>query len=158
MVSKCDPCQRYHRSHAKEKCEVSHLSMFDIWAGHTLHMDFAQYKNINYLFVVDRLTGYIQVDKVPNQQTSSAIIGVRKWAAKFGFPYKIISDSGGGLRDSFVEQLEKLGIAHKPSSAYNPSSNSLAERAVQSLKSVLRKSSETATCHKRAAEQTMKDF
>ena len=67
MVSKCDLCPRYHRSHAKEKCEVSHLSMFDIWAGYTLHMDFAQYKNVNYLFVVDRLTGYIQVDKVPKQ-------------------------------------------------------------------------------------------
>ena len=87
--------------------------MFDIWAGHTIHMDFCQYKNINYLFCVDRLTGYIQVEKVPNQQTSSAILGVKKWAAKFGFPYKIISDSGGGLRDDFIKQLEALGIVHK---------------------------------------------
>ena len=116
--------------------------MFDIWAGHTLHMDFAQYKNVNYLFVVDRLTGYIQLEKFPNQQTSSAILGVRKWAAKFGFPYKIISNSGGGLRDDFVKQLEGLDIVHKPSSAYHSASNSLAEHAVQSLKSVLRKSSE----------------
>ena len=82
------------------------------------------------------------MEKEPNQQTSSAILGVRKWAAKFGFPYKIISDSGGGLRDDFVKQLEGLGIAHKPSSAYHSASNSLAERTVQSLKTVLRKSSE----------------
>ena len=79
--------------------------MFDIWARHTLHMDFAQYKNVNYLFLVDRLTGYIQVEKVPNQQTSSAILGMRKWTAKFGFPYKIISDSAGGLSDDFIKQL-----------------------------------------------------
>ena len=92
--------------------------------------------------MVDRLTGYIQVKKVTNQQTSSAILGVRKWAAKFGFLYKIISDSGGGLRDDFVKQLEGLGIAHKPSCTYHLASNSLAERAVQSLKSVLRKSPE----------------
>ena len=39
-------------------------------------------------------------------------------------------------------QLERLGIDHKPSSAYYPASNSLAERAVQSLKSILRKSPE----------------
>ena len=45
MVAKCNPCQRYHRSHAKEKTEVSHMNMFDIWAGHTIHMDFTQYKN-----------------------------------------------------------------------------------------------------------------
>ena len=142
MVAKCDPCQRYHRYHAKERVEVSHSSMVNIWAGHTLHMDFCQYKNINYLFVVDRFTGYIQVERVPNQQTSSAILGVKKWATKFGFPYKIISDSGGGLRDDFIKQLEGLGIVHKPSSAYHSASNSLAECAVQSLKSVLRKSSD----------------
>ena len=35
-----------------------------------------------------------------------------------------------------------MGIVHKPSSAYHSASNSLAERAVQSLKSVLRKSSD----------------
>jgi len=109
-------------------------------------MVFAQYKYNHYLFVVDRLTGYIQADKVPNQQSSAAIMGVRKWAAKFGFPYKDISDSGGGLRDDFINQLEKIGIDHKPSSAVltmqHPASISLAERAVQSLKSVLRKSLE----------------
>ena len=99
-------------------------------------------------------------------------MGVRKWAAKFGFPYKVISDSGGGLRDDFINQLEKLGIAHKPSSAYHPASNSLAEMAVQSLKSVLRKSSEkldevglgrfalqsTTTSPKRGAGQTSNNF
>ena len=57
LVTKCDPCQRYHRSHAKERVEVSHASMFNIWAGHTLHMDFCKFKNVNYLFAVDRLTG-----------------------------------------------------------------------------------------------------
>ena len=49
--------------------------------------------------------GYIQADKVPNQQSSAAIMGVRKWAAKFGFPYKVISDLGGGLRDDFINHL-----------------------------------------------------
>ena len=102
MVAKCDSCQRYHRSHAKERVEVCHASMFNIWAGHTLHMDFCQFKNVNYLFAVDRLTGYIQVERVPNQQTSSVILGVKRFASKFGFPYKIISDSGGGLRDDFI--------------------------------------------------------
>ena len=91
--------------------------------------------------MVDRLTGYKQVERTPNQCISSAILGVKCWASKLGFPYKIISDSGGGLRDNFVTQLEELGIKHKPSSAYHSESNSLAEPAVGSLKSVLEKSS-----------------
>ena len=77
-------------SDIRERVEVSHISMFDIWAGHTIHMDFCQYKNINNRVCINRLTGYIQVEKVPNQQTSSAILEVKKWAAKFGFPYKMI--------------------------------------------------------------------
>ena len=44
---------------------------------------------------------------------------MKRWTSKFGFPYKIISDSGGGLRDDFINQLEELGIVHKPSSAYH---------------------------------------
>ena len=62
--------------------------------------------------------------------------------AKLRFPYKIISDSGGGLRDDFVKELKGLGIAHKPSSAYHSASKSLAERAVQHKKSVWRNSTE----------------
>ena len=37
MVRDCDPCNRFHRSHPHEKVEVSHGSMFDIFAGHTVH-------------------------------------------------------------------------------------------------------------------------
>ena len=107
LVTKCDPCQRYHRSHAKERVEIHQAFMCNIWASHTLHMDFCQFKNVNYLFVVDRLTGYIQVERVPIQCTSYAILGVKRWASKFGFPYKIISDSGRGLRDDLITQLEE---------------------------------------------------
>ena len=92
-------------------------------------MDFCNYKNVNYVFVVDQITGYIQVEKTPNQCTSSTILAVRRWASKFGFPYKVIADSGGGLRKDFINQLWEMNIRHNPSSAYHSASNSLAERA-----------------------------
>ena len=63
-------------------------------------------------------------------------------ASKFGFPYKIIAYGGGGFRKDFITQLWDMNIRHNPSSAYNSASNSLAERAVQSLKNVLRKFSD----------------
>ena len=52
MVKDCDPCQQYHRSHPQEKVEISHTSMFDIWPGHSLHMEFRSFKNIYYCFIV----------------------------------------------------------------------------------------------------------
>ena len=42
-------------------------------------------------------------------------------------------------------QLGELGIKQKPISAYNSASNSLAERAIGSMKSVLKKSSDRLT-------------
>ena len=138
-MNECDPCQRHHRSHAKERVEVSHTSMFNIRPGHTIHMDFCTYSGVNYVFLVDRLTSYIQVENFPNQCTSSAILAVKRWASKFRFPYKIIADGGGGFRDDFITQLEGLGIDQKPSNAYHSESNSPAERAVGSLKNVLKK-------------------
>merc|ERR1712239_78186 len=51
-----------------------------------------------------------------------------------------MSKVGGGFRNDFKEKLKRLNIRHKHSSAYHPESNSLAERAVGSLKSTLRKS------------------
>ena len=119
--------------------------MFNIFPGHTLHLDFAEYSSRDYILIVDRLTGYIAAEHTVNQGTEAAILAVKNWANKFGFPYKIISDSGGGFRKTFIEQLRLLGVKHTHSSAYHPQSNSLAERAVQSLKSSLKKSTERVT-------------
>ena len=104
-------------------------------------MDFCKYNGINFVFLVDRLTGYIHCEKTANQCTSSAILAVKHWASRNGLPYKIISDTGGGFRDNFFKQLQEMGVSQHPSSAYHSESNSLAERAVRSLKDVLKKSS-----------------
>ena len=50
-----------------------------------------------------------------------------------------------GFRSTLIEQLKLLGVKHTHSSAYHTQSNSLAERAVQSLKGSLKKSPERVT-------------
>ena len=128
LVTECDPCQRHHRSHAKERVEVSHASMFNNWSGHTVHMDFCKYSGVKYVFLMDRLTDYIQVEKTPNQCTSSAFLAVKRWASRYGFPYKIISDTSGGFRDDFITQLEELGVNQQPSSDYYSESRKCGKR------------------------------
>ena len=80
------------------------------------------------------MTGYIRAEQTSNQGTDSAINVVKNWATLFGYPYRIISDSGGAFRKTFKEKLKLLGVKHRHSSAYHPQSNSLAERAVGSVK------------------------
>merc|ERR1712105_491527 len=52
---------------------------------------------------------------------------------------------GPAYRNDFRAKLRKLNIRHKNSSAYHPESNSLAERAIGSLKGSLRKSPKIMT-------------
>ena len=65
---------------------------------------------------------------------------IKYWGLLFGYPMCVISDSGGGFRKDFKKKLKILNVRHKHSSAYHPQSNSLAERAVGSLKNSLKKS------------------
>ena len=65
--------------------------------------------------------------------------GTHKWCFTYGLPHSIRSDDGPAFRQGFTDYLKGLGIEHNNSSAYNPSSNGLAERGVRQLKDVLKK-------------------
>ena len=119
--------------------------MFNIAPNDTLHVDFCQYEGVDYIVLVDRLTGYIRAEQTPNQGTDSAIQVIKNWSSLFGYPLKIISDGGGGFRDDFIQKLSDLNVKHTHSSSYHSQSNSLAERAVGSLKNSLKKSTKHIT-------------
>ena len=113
--------------------------MFNLYPNHTVHVDYCEYGGRDYIVVVDRVTGYIRAEQTPNQGTDAAIKVIKNWSLLFGYPLRVISDSGGGFRKDFKKKLKILNIRHKHSSAYHPKSNSLTERAVGSLKNSLKK-------------------
>ena len=140
LIRTCEPCQKNARSHRQDKIETPQKNMFNQHPNHTVHVDFCDYGGRDYIVVVDRVTGYIRAEQTPNQGTDAAIKVIQNWSLLFGYPLLVISDSGGGFRKTFKEKLKKLNVRHKHSSAYHPQSNSLAERAVGSLKHSLKKS------------------
>ena len=61
--------------------------------------------------------------------------------AKHGIPVKVMSDQGPQYSSSEFEDFAKMwGFEHQTSSPYYPSSNGLAERTVQTVKNILKKS------------------
>merc|ERR1712208_152649 len=80
-----------------------------------------------------------------NIQENVAVLAIKNWGNQYGYPYKVISDTGPAFREDFIRQLLTFNIKHKPSSAYHPQSNSLAEKVVQSVKNGLKKSSVSLT-------------
>ena len=60
-----------------------------------------------------------------------------------GIPELILSDNGTAFTsDEFKEFVRKNGIRHRTSAPYHPATNGLTERAVQVVKTGLRKNTE----------------
>ena len=102
-------------------------------------MDFASYGSNKFLVIKDRASGFLAVEQTKDQTTSEALKGTHKWCFTYGLPHAVRSDDGPAFRKGFTDYLKGLGIKHNHSSAYNPSSNGLAERGVRQLKDVLKK-------------------
>ena len=117
LVSRCEPCMRLAKSNTQEDVEVKHTTLFNTYPGHTLHADYFELNNRDYLIMVDRLTGFSKCEMTPNKGTDAAIKAIQNWGDQYGYPYKVISDGGPAFREDFIKQLLTYNIKHKPSSA-----------------------------------------
>ena len=112
----------------------------------------------NWLILVDRKTGYPWARKLRNRTDTKAVTDcLEAICLEYGLPKRIRTDGGPCFRDSFKAWCKKWNIKHELSSARNPESNGLAERAVKSIKHLLSKclkegtNFETALMHWRNA-------
>ena len=69
-------------------------------------------------------------------------------ASVFGRPFLYVTDDGPSSRLEFDSYCSETGTPHVPTSAYHPSSNGSSERAVQKVKSLLKRieGSDTSLC------------
>ena len=112
------------------------------WAR--IHLDYADPIEGHYLLImIDTNSKWIEA--LPTQSTSShaKIELLRSIFAQFGLPETIVSDNGSFLvSEEFQQFLKVHGIKQITSAPYHPSSNGLAERAVQIVKKGLKKTTE----------------
>ena len=99
------------------------------------------FKSESYLVVADSASGFIQAYRTSDKTCMEAIHCIREWGSNFGKPYILKTDFGPSYRDSFRRECLDLGIEVIHSSSYNSQSQGLVERAVQSVKNLLKKSS-----------------
>ncbi|XP_075722156.1 uncharacterized protein LOC142765298 [Rhipicephalus microplus] len=72
--------------------------------------------------------------------TDATIECLRDVFAHFGFPETIVSDNGPQFTsEEFKQFVREMGCRHVQTAPYNPSTNGLAERFVQTLKNALKK-------------------
>ena len=98
------------------------------WAGNT------------YVAMVDYYSGFKWIEVLKKLDSQEVIRIMTRWFnGGPGLPRVVRADYGPQFRGPFNNWLDSLGIIRETSSAYNPASNGLAEKAVGDVKRVLKK-------------------
>ena len=103
-------------------------------------------KNTNYLLVVDYYSRYVEVITLRGKTSSKSVIAALKTMfARHGIPDELRSDNGPQYHsDEFAQFASDWGFRHTTSRPRYPQSNGQAERAVRTVKDILRKENEPA--------------
>ena len=106
-----------------------------------LHLDFAGPLQGKFILVtIDAHSKWIEAVATSSTSSNTVIEYLRTLFAQFGIPESIVTDNGTCfVSEEFQSFLKRNGIRHTTSAPYHPSSNGLAERAVQIVKKGLRK-------------------
>ena len=106
-----------------------------------VHIDFlGPFMGRMFLLLIDAHSKWMEVHPMTSITATATIECLRNIFAELGLPEKIVSDNGPTFVSAeFKHFLQRNGVKHVTTSPYHPSSNGLAERAVQTFKNGLRK-------------------
>ena len=138
-------CQTYSE-HRNSHCEPLMPTPLPQRPWQTVASDLFTLKNNNYLLVVDYYSRYVEVITLRKSTSSQAVIEALKTIfARHGIPDELRSDNGPQYHsDEFALFAKDWGFKHTTSSPRFPQSNGEAERAVRTVKEILKKEKDPA--------------
>uniref|UniRef100_A0A3B3B4L9 Gypsy retrotransposon integrase-like protein 1 n=1 Tax=Oryzias melastigma TaxID=30732 RepID=A0A3B3B4L9_ORYME len=137
-VKLCEECQKHQKSpptaplHPWEWPETP-------WSR--IHVDYAgPFLGEMFLLVVDAHSKWMDIYPVKSATSQVTIEKLRQSFSVFGLPKMLVSDNGTCFTSAEFETFMKQnGIDHVRSAPFHPSTNGLAERAVQTFKEGMKK-------------------
>ena len=107
-----------------------------------LHIDYAgPFIGKMFLVIVDAYSKWLEVMPVSSANSTQTVTALRQVFSTHGIPEVIVSDNGTPFTSfEFKTFTKSNGIRHLTSAPYHPSTNGLAERAVQTFKRAMKKS------------------
>ena len=136
-VQNCTTCSKYAVPHH----EPMIASLLPDRPWESLGADLFHLNGSTYLLLVDYFSRYPEVIKLSTLTASSVISAAKGVFSRHGIPDEFRSDNGPQFDSEEFEQFAKqYGFEHKTSSPYYPQGNALAERTVQTVKNLLKKS------------------
>ena len=138
MVKECSQCQQCRPTPAVAPL---HPWQWPTRPWSRLHIDYAgPTEGKMFLIVIDAHSKWIEVFPMTSATALTTVQHLRQLFSRFGIPDSIVSDNGSQfVAKEFQEFCKSNGIQHIRVAPYHPSSNGLAERAVQVFKQGMKK-------------------
>ena len=137
LVYNCQKCCKDRIQHPEPLIP----SEFPSLPWQKLATDLFYWKGSAYLLIIDYYSRYIETAKVSSESSSEVIRHAKSIFARHVIPKQIISDNGPQYSSlEFKKFAEEYGFLHTTSSPKFPQSNGEAERAVKTVKAMLKKS------------------
>ena len=136
-VAACSICQERHNANPKEPMK-SHAIPERPWQ--VIGTDLFTWNSQDFIVIVDYYSRFFELEKLSSCTSSAVIMKLKAAMARHGIPESIISDNGPCYSSGeFRLFAESWGFTHTTTSPHYPQSNGLAERTVQTAKSILDK-------------------
>lgn len=115
-----------------------------------IHIDYAgPFLGHMFLILIDAHSKWMDVYPVSTTSSATTIDCLRKSFSNHGLPEMLVSDNAAYfVSTEFKDFMNKNGIKHVTSAPFHASSNGLAERAVQTFKTMMKKAGEGSVATK----------
>ena len=136
LVKNCEECGK----HQIQRAEPLLPSRLPNLPWQKLGTDLFEWNKSTYLIIVDYYSRYIELSKLRNTSAEEVISQTKSIFARHGIPEELFSDNGPQFSsEAFTQFAQSYGFKHVTSSPYFPQSNGEAERAVQTIKNLMKK-------------------
>ena len=138
LVQNCNTCRSYQNKNKKEPMIEKEIAdkPWEIVATDIFFLC-----GQPYLLLVDTFSKFVEIDKLPDLTSKSTINSMKQIFARHGIASVVYSDPGSQFTSSeFKLFSKKWDFEHKIVSAKHHQANGLAERYIQTVKNVLKKS------------------
>ena len=136
MVSKCSTCSTYRNRNQKEPM-IAHEIPDRPWQK--LGSNLFEHKGKTYLLVVDYYSKYIETSLLQDKTAGTVIMHMKSIFTRHGIPEELVSDNMPYNSQEFKDFASSWGFKLTTSSPTYAQSNWLSERAVQTVKRILKK-------------------
>lgn len=137
-ISECNACLKFQRSNQKETLIPTPVPD-GVWE--TVATDIFYFKGMAHLIIVDYYSKYVDVICLKDETASQTIKALKTSFVHWGIPKTVRSDNGPQFSSrEFKEFAKTWNFEHVTSSPTYPRSNGMAERHIQTVKNVIKKS------------------